>query len=269
VANNLGSIHDVAERLAVSAPAIANLCVLAAGAHVAEHTHANPYLWLHALGSHREASDAGDVAVASPAAMFFPAGSAHGMTVGARGLASVIVEFDEAWLRRRLGAKADLRRPRQWLGGEVGRRASRLARVWLGAGDAGADRFAPTERFLAWAMGVGGERRAPTWLGTLEASLAAEPAAPTAELARRFDVSAPWIARAYRRWRGEGLADRARRRRVEAAAVMLESEMGLAEIAAEAGFCDQSHMTRAFNRQLGRTPGQVRAAKLGLAAGRA
>jgi len=33
---------------------------------------------------------------------------------------------------------------------------------------------------------------------------------------------------------------------------------GLAEIAVEAGFCDQSHMNRAFQAVLGCTPGEVR-----------
>jgi AraC family transcriptional regulator len=268
MAGNLGSIHDVAERLAATAPAIANLCVLPARAQVAEHTHANPYLWLHALGAHAEASEAGEVTVGGPAAMFFPAGSAHGMAVRGQGLASVIVEFDEDWLRRGLGARVDLGRPRQWIGGAVGRRAGELARGWL-AGGVDQERFARTERFLAWALVVAPERPAPAWLDALDGLIDAdEPAPCTAALARRFDVSSPWLARAYRHWRGEGLGEAMRRRRVEAAALMLETEaIGLAEIAVAAGFCDQSHMTRAFRRQLGRTPGAVRAAKLGLSGG--
>jgi len=169
MAGKLGSIRDVVEQLAASPPAIANLCVLPAGARVAEHTHANPYLWLHALGGHAEASDAGEVVVAGPAAMFFPAGSAHGMIVRDRGLASVIVEFDEVWLRRRLGVLVELRRPRQWLGGEVSRRAGELARAWLGGGPDAA-RFARTEQFLGWQCAGGGSkpppccsRRGPGW----------------------------------------------------------------------------------------------------------
>ncbi|HVN02328.1 MAG TPA: AraC family transcriptional regulator [Caulobacteraceae bacterium] len=36
-------------------------------------------------------------------------------------------------------------------------------------------------------------------------------------------------------------------------------------MAAAAGFCDQSHMNRAFRQVLGRTPAALRAARLGLA----
>ncbi len=200
--------------------------------------------------------------------MFFPAGSAHEMAVRDRGLVSVIVEFDESWLRRRLGPGADLKRPRRWLGGEAGRRASALMRAWLRPGH---DEvlFGETERFLDWAMQQRSERCGPAWLDAVDALLEPELAAPTAALARRFDVTSSWLARAYRHWRGEGLGEAVRRRRVESAALLLESGLGQAEIAAAAGFCDQSHMIRAFRRQLGRTPGQVRAAKLGLAPARA
>jgi AraC family transcriptional regulator len=51
-----------------------------------------------------------------------------------------------------------------------------------------------------------------------------------------------------------------RRKRVQLAVDRLRgSDCGLAEIAATAGFCDQSHMNRGFQAVLGRTPMQVRA----------
>ncbi len=77
-------------------------------------------------------------------------------------------------------------------------------------------------------------------------------------------------ARAYRHWRGEGIGEVRRRRRLEAAALLLErDDAGLADVAIAAGFCDQSHMTRAFKQQLGRTPAAIRSARLGLAGLRA
>jgi AraC family transcriptional regulator len=264
----LGSIHDVAEELAASPPAIANLGVLGAGREVAEHTHANPYLWLHALGEHAEVGEAGERLVAGPAAMFFPAGSAHRMAVGERGLASVIVEFDEGWLRGRLGVGVDLHQPRQWVGAEVGRRAQALAHGWLSAQAGDAQRFfSLTESFLGWAMRVEAQRPPPGWLDALDAIVRADAPRPrTADLARRLGVSPVWLARAYRHWRGEGLGEALRRRRVELAALLLETERsGLADVAVAAGFCDQSHMTRAFKQQLGRTPAVIRSARLGLA----
>jgi transcriptional regulator GlxA family with amidase domain len=68
-----------------------------------------------------------------------------------------------------------------------------------------------------------------------------------------------WLARAYRAWRGEGLADTVRRRRVERGALLLRmSDTPLAEVAVACGFCDQSHMNRSFRAVLGRTPLDVR-----------
>jgi transcriptional regulator GlxA family with amidase domain len=58
---------------------------------------------------------------------------------------------------------------------------------------------------------------------------------------------------------GEGLLDAAARFRVEHAARELrETELPLADIAFNAGFCDQSHMIRTFRRILGRLPSDVR-----------
>ncbi len=49
-------------------------------------------------------------------------------------------------------------------------------------------------------------------------------------------------------------------RRVRLARRLLARGLAPADAAIEAGFCDQSHMTRAFVRQLGVTPGRYRAA---------
>jgi AraC family transcriptional regulator len=51
----------------------------------------------------------------------------------------------------------------------------------------------------------------------------------------------------------------AARFRVEQAARLLrETDLPLAYIATDAGFCDQSHMIRTFRRVLGRLPSAVR-----------
>jgi len=161
---------------------------------------------------------------------------------------------------------AEENRARRWIGGDIGRRASRLAQAWL-SGAPDAQRFAMTEAFLRSAFGAPPHSPAPSWLEDLEALIPAEGAPQTDRLARRLGVSRPWLARAYRRWRGEGLGEALRRRRVAAAAILLEgADPSLADVAAQAGFCDQSHMNRAFKRLVGRTPAAIRAARLGLSA---
>lgn len=62
------------------------------------------------------------------------------------------------------------------------------------------------------------------------------------------------IARQFRRAFGTS-PDRYRTmRRVALARTCLESGLPLAQVAAEAGFADQSHMTRQFKRAYGLTP---------------
>lgn len=265
MSDTLGKIHDVAEELARNAGAIASLTVLGAERRVPAHIHANPYLSLHVLGGYRESDEGGEALIAGPAAMFYPAGSAHEMAIGPQGLVTVIIEFDSDRLRQTVGAAAESGGSRRWIGGGVGRRASRLARAWLSGGPDD-QRFAMTEAFLRSAVGAEPDRQAPPWLEEVEALTRAEGAGWRADsLARRCGVSRSWLARAYRDWRGEGLGEALRRRRVTAAAILLDSsDMPLAEVAAEAGFCDQSHMNRVFRRLVGRTPAAVRAAQLGL-----
>ena len=261
----LGRIHDVREELARSSGAIASLTALAAGRRVGSHVHANPYLSLHVLGSYRDGGDDGEVSINGPAALFFPGGSAHEMAISEVGLTTVVIEFDSDALRRVVATAAGVKRSRSWVGGQVGRDAGRLAHLWL-SGVSERRKFGLTIAFLNAALIAAPRRRAPSWLDQLEALIDTEYHLPNIEQwAKQAGVTPPWLARAYRHWRGEGLGEMLQRRRVEAAAILLEnSDLHLAEIAAQAGFCDQSHMNRAFKKFVGRTPAITRAARLGL-----
>jgi AraC family transcriptional regulator len=270
VQKGLGKIHDVREELGRASTAVASLTVLPAGRVVPGHVHANPYLALYVLGSYRDCGDRGEAPVNGPAALFFPAGSTHEMSIGNAGLATIIIEFELEALHRAVTGIDGLKSPRFWLGGEVGRQARRLAHDWLD-GTPAPQQFARTTSFLNTALQSGPPPVAPRWVAELEMFVDAEYRSPDAEQwAGKIGVTRPWLSRAYRCWRGEGLCEALRRRRVEAAAILLESsDNSLAEIAAAAGFCDQSHMNRAFKKHLGRTPSIARAAHLGLAKERA
>jgi AraC family transcriptional regulator len=258
----LSGIKGSAQALGRFEGGSASLTALGAGQGLDDHTHDHPYLSLFVLGSYREAGEGGETAIDGPAAAFHPAGSAHADAIGQRGLATVIVEFDSAWLARRVGPWARLDRSRYWIGGDAGRKAGALARAWLGGADA-AQCQAMTEAFLLDASRDDEANAAPAWLDRLSG---ADDETDPDVLAERLGVSRAWLVRAYRHWRGEGLDEARRRRRVEDAARLIEtSALGLAEIAAETGFCDQSHMNRAFRYVLGRTPAIVRASQLGLA----
>ena len=260
----LGKIHDVRLELARSTDAIASLTALAAGRRVGSHVHTNPYLSLHLLGAYRDSGDGGQTHVNGPTALFFPAGSAHEMSVGETGVATVIIEFDNDILAKCVEARLD--RPRCWIGGEIGWRARGLARAWLSEmSEQG--RFLMTIEFLKLAFSVTRPDTNPPWLDRLGELMETDCEMPDVEQwARELGMSRAWLIRAYRAWRGEGLCETIGRRRVEFAAVLLEDcDLALADIAAQAGFCDQSHMNRAFRKFLGHTPAAVRAAHLGLA----
>lgn len=107
------------------------------------------------------------------------------------------------------------------------------------------------------AMAARPDTAPPPWLATARALAAAQ--VPTIAIALRLDLNPAWLAHAYRLAAGEGLHDTARRRRVEQAVALLRTtDEPIAEIAAAAGFCDQSHLNRAVASILGRTPRQVR-----------
>lgn len=259
-----GGVKGAIRPLTETGGARASLTVLGAGSRLGEHVHDHPYLSLHVLGGYRESGDAGDAAIDGPAAAFHPAGAAHEDAIGDAGLATVVVEFEAAWMLQALGPWARLDRTRYWIGGPCGATASRLARAWLSR--APADRLlAATERFLASAAEQAAEIPAST-SRRLDTVVEVAGSIGTRGLAQQLGVSRPWIARDYRRRKGEGIGETLRRRRVEAAVRLIEtSGLPLAEIALDVGFCDQSHMNRAFKALLGLTPAAVRADQLGLA----
>jgi AraC family transcriptional regulator len=104
-------------------------------------------------------------------------------------------------------------------------------------------------------------RKRPQWLDTA-VHRAAETHGPvdTRRLAQELGLHPAWLTQAYRAAMGEGIQETGQRRRIERAVDMLRgSTTPCAQVAFEAGFCDQSHMSRAFIRVLGRTPATVRA----------
>ncbi|HWA89756.1 MAG TPA: AraC family transcriptional regulator [Rhizomicrobium sp.] len=90
--------------------------------------------------------------------------------------------------------------------------------------------------------------------------LRADPSRRTPQIAAKPGLNRAWLARAYRAVAGEGLRDTARRYRTERAIRLLgASALPIAQVAAQTGFADRSHLNRALKALTGRTPVQVRA----------
>jgi AraC-like DNA-binding protein len=79
------------------------------------------------------------------------------------------------------------------------------------------------------------------------------------EIAEEVGVHHVYLARVFRRFCNCSIGEYLRKTRVDwATARLAESELSVAQIALEAGFADQSHLTRVFKNLTGLTPARYR-----------
>jgi AraC family transcriptional regulator len=228
------------------------------GQAIAAHAHDWPVLSVLRVGSYVE-QDArgGSVHLDGPSLVFHPAGAAHADHIGERGLETLSLSFDPGWLppdvRRRLPRSSHC-----LAGGAMSANARWLARLLC----SGSTEDAAIRGAVAALLAEGWSATAPAapdWAPRLVDWLDGGEPLATSILARRLALHPAWMARAWRHWRGEGLAESQRRRRVERAVLQLRnSTTALSQIALDCGFCDQAHMNRCFRQVLGRTPATVR-----------
>jgi len=101
----------------------------------------------------------------------------------------------------------------------------------------------------------------PAWLAVADATVQEKFREPLdlAALASTIGVHPTHLCRAFRRFRGHTVSDAIVGARLQYVARRLaDSDEPLARIAADAGFTDQSHMTRIFKRVTGYPPGRHR-----------
>lgn len=214
------------------------------------HAHDWPVLALYRMGDYREHGEDASVAFDGPSIVFQPAGAAHADEIGGSGLETLSIAFDPRWLETHLPDRTIWRS-----GGVISGAITRLAQTWI---EGQAERVRnETAAFLTALIASPAAPSRPAWAEHADHAIESE--ASTAHLARKLDLHPAWLARAYRAWRGEGIAETQRRKRVEHAVLRLRTTAApLADVALACGFCDQSHMNRAFRVVLGRTPLEVR-----------
>lgn len=224
---------------------------------VAEHAHDWPVLSLYVMGDYRNATERGEHAISGPSFVLYRRGAAHRNAIGERGFEQIEIEFDPAWLGRMPDQPVVMR-----IGGMCGALAHALAAACTTG--LSAELLRRDARRLLIAARDETQHRNHAWVEKVDAALRADPRRRIGELAGDVGVSPAWIGPAYRRCSGESLKDTAARLRVERAAHLLrESDRTLADIAMDAGFCDQSHMNRAFRRVLARAPAAIRRERIG------
>jgi AraC family transcriptional regulator len=230
----------------------------AANAQIDEHAHDWPVLSLYVSGALRNLTAAGETILCGPSVVLYGAGAEHANFVGEQGFEQIQIEFDPAWLR--LG-RIDLSGPHHWTGGKIAMAARSLAAKWVKADTPEAELSRATSGFLVGALQCR-EAKAPIWLGRVSEMLASRHPPSSHQIASELGLNLQWLRQAYRTAVGEGIGETIRRRKVEAAAGLLRSTtLSAAQVAAEVGFFDQSHMIRCFTAVLGRTPGDVRSAE--------
>lgn len=223
---------------------------------IAEHAHDWPVLSIYVAGSLENRTEAGTCTVRSPWIVLYGAGAAHSNNVGPSGFEQLEIEFDPAWLK--LPNAHQLRGANHWVGGRACLASRRLVQLWCHGSIAESSLTQATREFVTAALEESRLER-PRWADSALTRIEESPGVTAAQLASEFDLNPQWLAQAYRRATGEGIRETGRRLRVEKAAIMMRtSNLAAADVAAAAGFCDQSHMIRCFLRVLGRTPCEIR-----------
>lgn len=206
---------------------------------IPRHYHDRPYATLVIEGGYEEAGDQGRCQVSAGDILLHPAYSAHRDRVGDRRtyVLDIPLPFDgRAWPALATVADPDL----------VIRSANRDLRE-------------ACEYLLAGLTPKAHERTDP--VDQLAAALSGDPSLAIGEWASFHSLSREWLARRFQRHYGtDSAAFRSEARARLAWRRIVDSDDPLAQVAAQCGFADQSHMTRSVGRLTGRSPGAWRKA---------
>ena len=203
-----------------------------------------------------------------PATLVFrPPAEPHSVAFDSAPVRIFRIDVGAEWLER-AGARPDgLRVPSEFAGGAPVWLAHRLYREFrlsdqfstLAIEGLSLELLAESARHAT----RGATRGTPRWLERARELLHERLADPPAlsEIAAEVGVHPAHLAHEFRRFYGTTAGEYLRRIRVERAArAVAQTELPLSEVAAAAGFYDQSHFSNAFKRATGSTPAAYRAA---------
>ena len=228
------------------------------------HRHERAYYCLVVAGEFSESCDGYDHEGKAWTLIFRPAGEEHTQEFGTRGARCLNVEVSPAWLERhRIPVSIPSNRMELHAG-----RPGLAARLYREFQVDDAVRHLALEGLVAELVVASvrasrdSDRAVPTWFRAsrelLEARLLSPPTLE--QFAQAVGVHPARLARAFRRHLRCSPAEYVRRRRLQRASQALrETDLPLSQIALDTGFCDQSHLTRAFRRELNTTPAAFRA----------
>ena len=241
----------------------------AAHTRLDEHAHHEASLSLVLYGSFEERVGDDRFLCGPMSLLYKPPGAPHSNRYGPSGARTLLVALDPGAYRRlaRVLPKVE----------ERALRADRLLEargLSLLVAGRNEDRDPPPdwEELFAEVLGrevrdAGADAVRPYWLDRVDELIHERFAEPLglSFLAEEVGVHPVHLARVFRRHHGRSIGEAIRRKRVEQALARLRTgASGLAQLALECGFADQSHLTREFDREVGLTPGRFRRRALGL-----
>jgi AraC family transcriptional regulator len=224
----------------------------ARGAFLPWHTHAEGYLTFVLAGGYHERLRTSTRACAARSVVLHPAGDTHEDDFGEQSARCLNVVLAPAFAKR-VGEREGVVASEEIAG--IGRRLSaELTRN----DDASA---LIVEGLLLELFGMLSRQetassRVPAWLREVHAIVTRDFARKLSleELAGSVGIHPVHLARAFRKHFGTSVGERVRALRIAHVRERIAAGAPLARIAAEAGFADQSHLTRAFQREVGMSP---------------
>jgi AraC family transcriptional regulator len=236
------------------------------GAVLSTHAHEYACLVIVIDGTFEERCGPKSRAVGPGTVIMRPEGELHSDSFGRRGGRCLNVEISPQWLARVREATPDLERSAAYSGGAFAINGRRLHAEVLGD-----DELTPL-MIESLVLGLfdeatGHDRRetrvAPRWLLRAKARIDDDATARVtlADLAIDAGVHPVHLATTFHRCFGATVASYVRQVRIELACrELIGSDVSLADVAAAAGFADQSHFGRRFKQAIGVTPSAYRAA---------
>ena len=231
------------------------------GRKLPKHTHELAFFCLLLDGAYTESYASGSFSYRPYTTVFHPPDSMHQSEMSRQDCHFFNIEVPNEWLDRLREYAPTPETFPDLHGGEVTWLAMRLYREYREP-----DACSPLVveglalEMLAAVARRGGtyEKRPPAWLSRVVEMLRAEfqRNLTVAEVAAEAGVHPFHLSRVFRQFHHQSIGDYTHRLRVHYACQQLSgAEAQLADVAAEAGFADQSHFTRVFKQITGLTPG--------------